>query len=208
MPHTPASGPLHLLCPLPGMFFPTASPPVAPSHLLYNSSPAPHCYVLPSTAVICAPYNGGSGEQGFRLSHARLSPREQGCLSSHWGSGAFCSDPAVPRCSSSINPPLPPLGSWLLSGQILPKRRVGVQQPQNRPAPWAQSLGFHGPSLAHTLTPEPIALATGAGGTPAKQVSDHTLPGARMGPGPRPPEDNCNTGTIPRGPRVGQANQQ
>lgn len=62
-PQAPASGPLHLLCPLPGTFFLTASPPVAASCLLYNSGPAPHCYVLPSTAVICAPYDGGSGEQ-------------------------------------------------------------------------------------------------------------------------------------------------
>ena len=84
-PQAPASGPLHLLCPLPEMFFLTASPPVAPSRLLYNSGPAPHCYVLPSTAVICARMMEALGSSDICLSHAGLSPREQGCLSSHWG---------------------------------------------------------------------------------------------------------------------------
>ena len=97
-------------------------------------------------------------------------PESKGVCHLTGGPGAFCSEPAVPRCSSSISPPPPSLGSWLLSGPILLKRRVGAQQPQNRPAPWSQSLGFDGPSLAHTLSPEPIALATGAGGAPTKQV--------------------------------------
>ena len=135
-------------------------------------------------------------------------PESKGVCHLTGGPGAFCSDPAVPRCSRIISPPPPPLGSWLLSGPILPKSRVGAQQPQNRPAPWAQSLGLNGPSLAHTLTPEPIALAAGAGGARTKQVWVHTLPGARMGPGPPSQEESCNTGTIPRDPRVGQASQQ
>lgn len=58
-PQAPASGPLHLLCPLPGTFFLTASYLLwLPAALLYNSGPAPHCYVLPSTAVICALHDG------------------------------------------------------------------------------------------------------------------------------------------------------
>ena len=42
---------------------------------LYNSSPAPHCSVLPSTAVICAPYDGRSGEQGRLSVSCRALPQ-------------------------------------------------------------------------------------------------------------------------------------
>ena len=193
---------------------PVASPPVVsqPSSLKQQPSSLPAVFPpspSPATAVICAPYNGGSGEQGHMSVSHRAPAESRMAVTSLGAPGALLLRLSCVKMLQQPQPsPLPPRRSWLFSRQVLPEEKGGAPATTGQTPTLGMSIGSHWPSLAHRPTPEPTALATGACGALTDQVCLPHLPWSWDGTWAPSPEDNCDSDATPRGPRAQQANRQ
>lgn len=191
-----------------GALPPVASPPAVSQPSSLKQQPS-SLQPIPATAVICAPYNGGSGEQGHMSVSHRAPPENRMAVTSRGAPGGLLLRLSCVKMLRQPQPsPLPPRRSWLFSGRVLPEEKGGAPATTGHTPILGTSIGSNWPSLVHRPTPEPTALATGACGAPTDQVCLPHLPWSWDGTWAPCPEDNGDADTTPRGPRAQQANRQ
>lgn len=130
----------------------------------------PPCCVLPqpipATAVICAPYNGGSGEQGHMSVSHRAPPENRMAVTSRGAPGGLLLRLSCVKMLQQPQPsPLPPRRSWLFSGRVLPEEKGEAPATTGQTPILGMSIGSNWPSLVHRPTPETTALARGMWGS-------------------------------------------